>query len=92
MKILKIKPARPGVGRGGKFATLAFFDVEFSKDIRLLHLRLLGSEDGFFLVHGPRLNGAEIATFSRSKREEILELALAAWDDITQNDEANDTA
>lgn len=92
MRILKIKPARPGIGRGGKFATLAFFDVEFSKDIRLYHLRLLGSADGKYLVYGPRLNGAEIATFSRSTRDEILELALSAWEAMPHHDDKKDAA
>lgn len=78
MKILKIKPAPPGIGRGGKFKTLAFFDLEFSLDIRLYNLRLLGAEDGTHLVYGPRLNGAELATFSRPLRDAILELALEA--------------
>lgn len=85
MRILSITPRTdPG---GGRFHTLAMFDVEIEGAIRLYNLRLLRAPDGRHLIYAPNAHGKRCATFLPELAHQITAAAIAALGGRTAHDQ-----
>jgi len=78
MKIIGIYAMQGNERRSSK--CLARFNLELNRDVRILGLRLVSTDDGL-KIHQPSINGGgKSATFSPDLCEEIKALAATAYE------------
>ncbi|WP_407122770.1 hypothetical protein [Bradyrhizobium sp. STM 3561] len=77
MKIIGLRPARPGAG------AIAHVDIEPSPGVRIYGVRVSRSDDGSFRAFGPENERGRTCAFDRDVANQIAQLTVAG---LSQNE------